>query len=50
VDGNAAIGINKDPTQGAVRPQLTEFNEKLYFTWDEFDGNFEQIRVSTPLQ
>ena len=35
VDGNGQNGINKDPTQSAIAPQVTVFGSKLYTTWQE---------------
>lgn len=46
VDGNGASGINKAGTLGAVNPQLTLFNSKLYATWtDILTGVVGQIRI-----
>ena len=46
VDGDGVNGINKDTSESASNPQLTEFNSKLYATWWELNTAFRQIRVA----
>ena len=39
-------GLNNDPSERALHPQLTVFGSKLYATWDEVnDSRISQIRV-----
>lgn len=45
VDGNKGNGINKDISKGATSPKATQFNNKLYITWNENNGTSTQIRV-----
>jgi hypothetical protein len=46
VDGNGANGINKNTAREAYQAQLTEFNSKLYATWQEYNGSTNQIRMA----
>src|SRR3990172_5221825 len=46
VDGNGAIGINKDATKDGYNPQLTVYGSKLYATWYELTDQASQIRVA----
>jgi uncharacterized membrane protein len=46
VDGNTAIGINKDASQDAEKPTLASFKSKLYAAWYEKNSSSKlQIRV-----
>lgn len=48
VDGDGAVGINKDSTQWAINGNFAVFSGKLYVAWDETrasDGN-QQIRIA----
>lgn len=48
VDGNAAVGLNKNPIRAAADPRLFVFNTKLYAVWEERSAanNATQIRVA----
>ncbi len=46
-DGGASNGINHDVSKSAFGPELAAFNNRLYFTWDEYNGSTYQIRVAS---
>ncbi|MBF0239860.1 MAG: fibronectin type III domain-containing protein [SAR324 cluster bacterium] len=46
VDGNSKSGINKASDQSASNPYPTVLNAKLYVTWQEGNGNAEQVRIA----
>lgn len=47
IDGNKEEkGLNINSAQHAQFPQLTAFGNRLYLTWNESNGNREQIRVA----
>jgi hypothetical protein len=48
VDEDGDDGINVYPLMGAFNPQLAEFNNRLYVTWNEWDAvnSINQIRVA----
>lgn len=46
-DGNDPnFGLNKDAARAALHPIPFVFGGKLYVGWQEFSGNFSQIRVA----
>jgi hypothetical protein len=45
VDGDGLNGLNYEPGKGAIDPQLTVFNSKLYLTWSEYNV-INQIRAA----
>ncbi|NQX60307.1 dockerin type I domain-containing protein [Paenibacillus qinlingensis] len=45
VDGNAATGINYNPSKAAAAPKMAVLNGTLYASWSESNGTNGQIRV-----
>lgn len=46
-DMNEGNGLNSDPSQSAASPSMVAFDDRLFATWRESNGDSFQVRVKT---